>query len=106
MSRGVPSTVSRPPTSKTVPLGTTNRAGRVNRPSTIETGTTAPSSRTTHNVSTSSVEALGTLCPPRVSIRRIRKRSSDPGTPEPTWTVTWAGSSTRERTEDLPAETI
>lgn len=86
MSRGVPSAVRRPPTSNTVSRGTMSRVARVNRPSTMETGTTAPSSRTTQSVSTSSVEAASTRSPSRVSIRRIRNGSSDPGTPDPTWT--------------------
>ncbi len=106
MSSGVPSAFSRPPTSKTVSGGTTRRVARVNRPSTMDTRTTAPSSRTTHSVSTSSVSASGTRFPVRVSIRRTRNGRWDPGTSEPTWIRTWAGSSTRDRTEVLPSETI
>jgi len=106
MSSEVPSTVKRPPTSYTVSRGTTSRAARVIRPSTIDTGTIAPSSRTTQSVATSSVEAARTRSPFRVSIRRIRNGSSDPGIPDPTWTRTWAGSSTCDRSEVVPAETI
>ncbi|MGD0588690.1 MAG: hypothetical protein ABSA63_07885 [Thermoplasmata archaeon] len=106
MSSAIPSATMRPPTSNTVSGGTTSREARVNRPSTIETRTTAPSSRTTQSVATSSVEAARTRAPVRVSILRIRKFSSEPGMPEPTWTWECAGSSMRERSESFPVETI
>ena len=100
------SSVTRFPTARGVSRGRMRRAARVIRPVTIETGTMAPTSRTTQTVAISSVRAAVTRRPERSSRRWTRSGRSMPGSPVPTSTRDRPGSSTRDRTDSRPTDSM
>lgn len=82
------------------------RAGRVLRPSTIETGTEAPSSGVTQTAAIRSTRSDDTVRPVRASIRRIRTGGMESGTRCPTCNRSVPGSAREEALEFGPTEVI
>lgn len=96
--------MNRPPTSNSEPGRVGSRAGRVLRPSTIDTGTIVPRSRTTQTVATRAYEAEGTDRPSSRSIRSTLHASEIPGRRWPTCSVPRWGSSILDRSDRGPSD--
>ncbi|MCI4360917.1 MAG: hypothetical protein L3J91_04370, partial [Thermoplasmata archaeon] len=79
---------------------------RVRRPSTIDTGTRAPSELVVQSVAISSDQAEGTDRPVASSMRRIRRRSGLSGTSTSRDSRIRCGRSTRIRRLDGPSDTM